>query len=193
MAVAAEEPIQLQAHVHGVTKLEIAKDAEAFELSLISPAYNLVGFEHKPGSALQKQRVSAVLKLLLTPERFLSLNNQADCKLVSSNVETPLVDDPVKAAGPEHEEDKDEHHEQKHEEQAHEHEHHDHEGEAHRHTDIHARYHFQYAAPDRLTSLDIDLFSHFPLIEAIHAQIITPSMQREMELSPGATHIPLVL
>jgi hypothetical protein len=65
MAVAAEEPTQLQAHVHGVTKLEIAKDAEAFELSLISPAYNLVGFEHKPGSELQKRRVSAVTHIPL--------------------------------------------------------------------------------------------------------------------------------
>jgi hypothetical protein len=37
LAVAAEDHVQLSAHVHDVTELEIAMDADELELPLISP------------------------------------------------------------------------------------------------------------------------------------------------------------
>ncbi len=187
-SLAEEDHVQLSTHVHGITTLEIARDANELELALISPAYNLVGFEHQPGDEAQKKQVSEVMTLLKSPERFLSLDSKAACELHEVEVETGLAGEHEANAMADHVHEQHQEHEHKHEAerqaQAHE-------GEAHSHSDIHARYHFQCVNPQALTALEIDLFSHFPLIEVIHAQIITRSSQRELELTPGTTRIPL--
>lgn len=48
------------AHQHGHAKLQIALDAEQIDLLLVSPAYNLVGFEHRPRTREQQQTLDDV-------------------------------------------------------------------------------------------------------------------------------------
>jgi ABC-type Zn2+ transport system substrate-binding protein/surface adhesin len=130
---------------------------------------------------MQRKQVNDAVTLLKSPQRFLVMDDQAGCKPVTVQVETPLIE--TSEAG----------HEGQHEEHAHEHSHdvHEHEGEAHSHADFQAHYHYRCKDPDSLSSLEIDLFSHFPLIEVIHAQIITQSSQQEMEFTAEKTRIPL--
>jgi hypothetical protein len=189
---AEEDYVQHSAHVHGITALEIAQDSNELELGLISPAYNLIGFEHQPGNEVQKKRVTEVMTLLKRPERVLRLDNKADCELLSVEVESALADNHASAAmaDDDHEAQHDDEHEHEHEHhQETEHQAHEQEGKAHNHSDIQVHYRFQCANPQALNVLEIDLFSHFPLIEEIHAQIITQSTQREVVLTPGATRI----
>src|SRR5690554_6575787 len=46
------------AHQHGHADLQMAIDNERVDLLLLSPAYNLIGFEHKPRTDEQQQRVN---------------------------------------------------------------------------------------------------------------------------------------
>lgn len=48
------------AHQHGHAQLQIAIDREQLELLLVSPAYNLTGFEHRPQTPEQQQAVEAI-------------------------------------------------------------------------------------------------------------------------------------
>src|SRR5690606_9635182 len=47
-------------HQHGQAQLQIAIDREQLELLLVSPAYNLTGFEHRPQTPEQQQAVEAI-------------------------------------------------------------------------------------------------------------------------------------
>jgi ABC-type Zn2+ transport system substrate-binding protein/surface adhesin len=182
----SEDHVQLSAHVHGISELEIVKVADELQLWMISPAYNLIGFEHEPGNEKQMKQMNDALHLLKSPERFLSLNTQAGCKLISVATETPLANDLHPSGIEKHDEDEQHAHRSEHPE-------HKHEGEERPHADIQAHYHYRCANPENMTSLKIDLFSHFPLIEKIQAKIITQTRQFEMELTPETAEISLPL
>ena len=180
---AEEEHIQHGAHQHGVTALEIAQDANQLEVGLYSPAYNLVGFEHQPGNEMQKQQVAETLDTLKAPERFLCINPESGCEFIGVDVETPLASHQDRSMNTNHE--------HEHEHQENEHAPHVQAGDAARHSDIQAHYRLLCADPAKLDWLEVDLFAHYPLIEEIHAQIITSTIQREMKLIPGTVRIPL--
>jgi hypothetical protein len=48
------------AHVHGLVKLDVAVDAKTLTVQLEAPLDSLVGFEHRPRTAAQKQAAEAV-------------------------------------------------------------------------------------------------------------------------------------
>ena len=54
----------LQAHQHGMAELQVAISGEQIDVLLLSPAYNLVGFEHPPRSAEQHQTVESAVDWL---------------------------------------------------------------------------------------------------------------------------------
>ncbi len=188
--VPAEEAVQLSAHVHGLTELQIALEKDAMEIALHSPAFNLIGYEHQPQNERQREQLSNTLSLLKQPDKFLFLTPEAGCRPVHVQVETTLGEEAdAQGGGHAHTGEGDSHEEDSAHAQ-HEHEH-EHEGEAHEHADFQAVYHYRCEYPHKLTALDADLFSHFPLIEEVDALIVTPELQRETELTPGTTRIPL--
>ena len=86
-AYAEKSAESLDAHVHGLSELTIAMDAKTIELQLISPAMNLVGFEHKASS---KQDIAAVkqAELILGQHNSLFLIAGGDCEHLSTSIDS---------------------------------------------------------------------------------------------------------
>lgn len=147
------------AHVHGAAELNVALEGSALEIELRSPAMNLVGFEHAPGSATDKRKVADARNQLEQPAALFGLPATARCELATAELESPLFQS---------------------ETGEHIHEDHDHGG----HSDIHARYRYECTNPGALSGLDLQrLFEAFPATENIQTQLIGPHGQRGAQLS----------
>jgi hypothetical protein len=151
----------LGAHEHGVASLNVALDGQTLELQLESPAMNLVGFEHAAKSDADKAKVAAAKRELEQPISLFALNS-GDCKATQVELESPLFGDA---------------------DHDHDHDHHAHQGE---HSDIHAHYRLECAKANELKQLDLaELFKRFPATEKIQVQLIGPSGQQGVELTPA--------
>lgn len=150
----------LGAHEHGVASLNVALDGQTLELQLESPAMNLVGFEHTAKSDADKAKVAAAKAELEQPLSLFALA-AGDCKATQVELQSPLFGD----AG------------------HHDHDHHEHQGE---HSEIHAHYRFDCARANDLKQLDLaELFKRFPATKKIQVQLIGPSGQQGVELTPA--------
>lgn len=67
----------LDAHEHGVGRLNAVLDGKALELELESPAMNLVGFEHLATTDADKAKLAAARKQLEQPLVLFSLPKAA--------------------------------------------------------------------------------------------------------------------
>lgn len=81
---------QLGAHVHGVATLTMVLEGNELQLALQSAAYNIVGFEHAPSTAEQKQEVALALDNLSQGAWF-TLNREANCEIQSGESNTDLT------------------------------------------------------------------------------------------------------
>ena len=84
------------AHVHGEARLEISVDREQLVIALESPLDNLLGFEHAPRNAGERQAVQAMAVKLKEVGKVLVPSAAAQC--VSTGVE---LDSPVLGSKPE--------------------------------------------------------------------------------------------
>ena len=156
----SDEHGSLASHEHGVAQLDAALDGTTLEIELRSPAINLLGFEHRPGSAAERSRLAQTRATLERPEALLSLPAEARCTLTEARLESPLF--------AEHDHD-------------HDHDHHEHGSAAH--NDIQAHYRYDCTDPDALRALDLrQLFEAFPGTERVEAQIIGPNGQQGAQL-----------
>lgn len=165
----------LDKHEHGVASLNVALEGNTLEIQLESPAMNLVGFEHAASSAADQAKVTAARQQLEQPQALFALPIEAKCTLKQHELQGALF----AAHAGEHE---------------HEHEHEDHgahaEGEAQGHSDISAHYQFDCATPAALQSLELgSFFGSFPGTEKLDVQLIGPSGQQGVQLSPGNTRL----
>ncbi|MEE4377417.1 MAG: DUF2796 domain-containing protein [Candidatus Competibacteraceae bacterium] len=171
-----------KAHVHGLAHLNVVFEENQLHLELITPAMNIVGFEHKPTNAEQEKLVKDALALLQDAEQMFDWSAEAGCESASADVETVMMDD-------EHHEHDDEGHDQhgEHgEHDKHEHDEHakhsDHDEEVH--SEFHATYVLQCKEPTSLEFLDVRLFQLFPGKEEIEVQLVGPKGQTALELDP---------
>lgn len=81
---------QLGAHVHGAATLTMVLEGNELQLALQSAAYNIVGFEHAPSTAEQKQEVALALDNLSQGAWF-NLNREANCEIQSGESNTDLT------------------------------------------------------------------------------------------------------
>jgi len=150
----------LDAHEHGAARLNVVLDGQALELQLESPAMNLAGFEHAANSAADKAKVATVRGQLQDPQALFGLN-AGDCTLSEQELESALF-----------------------EEAAHDEQHAD-EDES-EHSEIHAHYQLDCKKPSELKQLNLsELFKRFPATEKIQVQLIGPSGQQGVELTPA--------
>ncbi|MBA1275587.1 DUF2796 domain-containing protein [Stutzerimonas azotifigens] len=164
----------LSAHEHGVARLNVALDGQALELELESPAMNLVGFEHAATSDADKATLKAARESLEQPLTLFSLPAQAGCSVASTELESPLF------GRKEHSHEHTKEHGHTH---AEEHGHGDHD---HEHSDISAHYQLSCFTPAALKTLDLNaLFQRFPDTRTIQVQLIGPSGQQGVELTPS--------
>jgi len=68
------------AHEHGVSQLNVGVSGAKVEIELASPGVDIVGFEHKPSTAEQKESVKQALAKLRKPGTLVELPKGAKCK-----------------------------------------------------------------------------------------------------------------
>ncbi|MDD0984744.1 MULTISPECIES: DUF2796 domain-containing protein [Pseudomonas] len=159
----------LDAHEHGVGRLNAVLDGKALELELESPAMNLVGFEHLATTDADKAKLAAARKQLEQPLVLFSLPKAAGCVVSSQELESPLFGDKP--------EDDHDHATDGKGAAAHDHD----------HSEIHAHYQFTCASPAALKNLDLtNIFKTFPATQKIQVQLIGPSGQQGVEATPQA-------
>lgn len=182
-----EDAASLAAHEHGAARLNAALDGKRLELELISPAMNLLGFEHAPASAADEAKIANARSKLEQPQALFGLPSAAGCAVSEQHFEGELLGSAH--AGYKRGDDHD--HEPKNSDK-HDHDHdHDHDHEDGGHSDIEARYQFDCSNPEALGALDLKgLFESFPGTEKIQVQLIGPNGQQGVELTPARAQLP---
>lgn len=161
----------LNAHQHGQAELQLAMDGQSVELMALSPAHNVLGFEHEPRTKAEHDKVEAAVAWLT--ETPLINTVSGSCSIQTSEVHYAYAGDNA-------------HHE---EHGDHEHEHHE-SGEA-THTDIEV---FQTLNCPDLTpdsQMVTSLTEQFPAIEDLDIEWAGPEGQGALRLEPGIVEFSL--
>jgi len=158
-----------QVHQHGVAQLDLVLEPPLLAIAIRSPLANLVGFEHQPGSADEQEAWERLLRQMRQAEHQIGLPPAADCSLSQVELHQPF---PATA--------------EQHHDHGHDHEHgHDHGAETPPHADLMVEYHYLCADSDQLQTLELPLMKHYPGIETLEVQMLTPSGQHLRQLSSG--------
>jgi hypothetical protein len=80
------------AHVHGLAELNLVLEGEQLLMQLQSPAYNIVGFEHKPATQEEQQRLEHAMAQLRASETLFSLPTAAHCTIKEVTLHSPLLE-----------------------------------------------------------------------------------------------------
>jgi len=155
------------AHEHGAGQLNVAVEGKTLHIELISPAVNIVGFEHEPKDHHKKEAVREVVKILKDSARMFGFNPEAGCRPSMAEVGTDILGD--------------------HEGDEHEDGHHGHDEDSH--SEFHAAYEFACSSPEKLKYVDVKVFDLFKGMEELDAQIIGPKGQSAQELTHGSSRI----
>ena len=150
VALAAGAHAAEHAHVHGVVTLNVAVEANQVSLQIEAPLDSLVGFEHAPRTAAQKQAVRTMFDRFAAPQSLVELKPAAQCTLENSSAESDALS--AAAAGkPAADGD---------------------------HADLDATLQFGCKQAASLRSIDVaGLLGAFPRIVRIEAQIASPAGQ----------------
>ena len=197
---------QQAAHVHGIATLNLAMEGGELEIEFVSPAGNIVGFEHEAVTEAERRAIRDAIEQLRKGHELFDLPPAASCSLRVAEV----------AHGHEEEHDagQDDHDEHGHAEEEgdgthggteatgdggdDEHRHGVEEGdgphsghesrddggeedghageEGDTHSEFHARYHYQ-CNDSAIGTIGVRLFEYWPRIEAIRVQALTPDGQ----------------
>ncbi|WP_421866478.1 DUF2796 domain-containing protein [Motiliproteus sp.] len=189
---------QLDAHQHGAAELNMVVEGEEVLIELISPADNILGFEHQATTEADRHKLEQAVATL-RQGAVIQLTEAADCELESSAIESALLEDHQEhdhdAEHAEHD-GHDDH--EKHEEHAHDdHQNHDshkeHDAHGDDHTSEHSEFHVSYSyhchKPDALNGAQLQLWQQFDGFEKIQVQLITPGGQQRQELTRSTPHI----
>ncbi|WP_164084867.1 DUF2796 domain-containing protein [Pseudazoarcus pumilus] len=162
------------AHEHGVADLRIAVDGATVLVEFDSPLANLVGFEHAPRDAAQREALAALAERLHEPQGLLSLPAAARCEPVAIEIEVPGHED-------EHG-------------HGHDHDKHDH-GHAHDHADEHAdafaAWEFRCESIDALDGVELRLIEAFPTIRTLRVNVAAPGGQSSRRVSAARERVAL--
>ncbi len=165
ICAAEHEHEKHEAHVHGEAQLLVALEDNTLEIEFLSPAMNILGFEHQPANEAQSHAIESALETLKQPGLLFSIPSAAKCASVSVEVESPLAEHG------------------KHDHKAPKVTGHDHEEKTH--SDFTGHYSFHCAEMSRLNRIDIDIFKRFPGTEVIEVQSISEQGQQKVELTPN--------
>ena len=169
-------------HVHGEAHLEITLEDKQLTMTLETPLEAVLGFEHAPETAAEKQKAAALEEQLRRPEQLFAVVQAAQCVFAKTGITSPVL-----AGG--HAK-----HAHGHDQHAHEgHEgHEDHKGHAHQaeeaHHDLQARFQLTCQAPEALQGVDILLFKVFPRLSRLHVAFAGPKGQRARDLDARHPH-----
>jgi hypothetical protein len=176
-AAQAEETRELDAHVHGEGRLDIAVDGTTVALSLAAPGADVVGFEHAAETAEDKAAVEAALATLARPLDLFVMPAAAGCTVTSAEVAL-IGEDEGHDHGHDHghdeaEEDEHDHgHDEGHDEAA--------------HSEFEAEYLLTCAAPEALDRIEFAWFEAFPGSETLAVQMVGAGVAQAAEVGRAA-------
>ncbi len=156
-------PLAAQPHQHGHAELNIVLQGEQVGIELLSPADNLLGFEHAAVTAAERQQLAQVRELLLAAP--FELSAAAQCVQTGAEQDWGAVE-------------------------AHMDDHADHDHD-HDHADIQLSYLFSCQAPAKLSQISTSLFSHFSALQSLRVQLLSDAGQQLATLSPEQTVVDL--
>ena len=186
--IAIAETRQHGIHEHGSAVLNVAIADQTLAVEYLTPAANIVGFEHTASTEEQKHTVHEAIELLETGN-VLIMPSDAACSLAHAKVEHETEGDDHE----EHIEEEHGEHEKHEEDEEHAKEEHDkheeHAEEEGTHSEFHVEYEYRCENMGALTHIDVELFKHFPGNEKITTQAITPNGQKGMELTANSARL----
>ncbi len=181
---------QNEAHIHGRAVLTAAAEDGALVVELVSPGYNLVGFERAPATPEEEAAVTAALARLQDADATVMLDPRGRCTPRAVTLAAGVL------AGDGH---GDDHDHADHDHGEHEHDHDDHAADDHDHgdeshhasADVTVRYEFACARLERLAWMDVELFAPFARLERVEAAYLDATRQTAAVLTPGAERFDL--
>ena len=78
---------QQSAHVHGIATLNLAMEGDELEIEFVSPAGNIVGFEHKAVTEAERRAIRDAIEQLSKGNELFDLPLAASCSLHVAEVE----------------------------------------------------------------------------------------------------------
>lgn len=174
--------IQHDAHEHGVAEMNIVWEKEDLNIELLSPAFNITGFENKAANHEQEEAIAKIEKKLNLPSELFSFKDDA-CKVLKAEIKSPF----------EEHTDHEKHEEKGHDEHAMHDNHDDHdEHESSTHSEYEISY--QFSCPNskpELTIAAVNVFKHFPNMEKIIVQWLSATQQSSAILTKKSNTITL--
>ena len=208
-------------HEHGHGTLDVVVEGEDLVIELRMPGVNVVGFEHAPGTDAEREAVEQALARFRDPAAVLVPSPGAECEPERVEAALSIIGHEDPHDHDEHHDDgheQDGHAHEKHEHDRHEDGEHEHEGDGHArdegehghdehhddeqekpdanvgaeaHSELHATYHFHCHAPERLDRIQVRVFEFLRDAEGIEARVVTPTLQKAMDLRPGEAIVEL--
>ncbi len=181
--VIAEEARQVDAHEHGVGKLDIAFDGQKIVMELHAPGADIVGFEYEAKSADDLAAIDAAIVKLTAPLGLFTIPADAKCGVIQASAEL----ESETAHGDEHADHDDDHHKEhadhadhdddQHKEHTDHEDHVDHDEDKHEeesgHTEFHAEYLFTCSNPNAVTEITFAYFDTFPNALELEIQAVS--------------------
>ena len=162
------------AHEHGVGSISFAVEGNDVEIELTIPGSDVVGFEHLPSTADERQAVIMGVRSLRNIKGIVTLPSEAKCRAEDVEVTSGLLENQ-----------KDDHgHSDKHK---HEEKKEDNNKEVH--SEFIAHYHFHCEYPKLMNSVQLGFFKAFPSAHELDAKWITPKGQGASELTPNSPNL----
>lgn len=87
------------AHVHGEARLEISMEREQLVIALESPLDGLLGFEHAPRNAAERQAVQAMVAKLKQASQAFVPSAAAQCTSTGVELDSPVLGGKPDATG----------------------------------------------------------------------------------------------
>jgi len=162
--MAAEEHRELGPHEHGVGRLNIAIEGKRISMELEVPGADIVGFEHEASTKEQKAAVKKAKSTLEGVLNVFKLPAEAKCKLAEAKVKIEAEDHDHDEAGDKSQAS------------------HDEKEEGGHHSQFHATYAIDCAAPEKVTGIDFKYFGLFPEARKLDINLATEKGQSHYEV-----------
>ena len=176
-AFAAEEHRELGVHEHGRGTLNIAVEGNKVTMELEVPGVDLVGFEHAAKTSRDKSAVEKAKTLLMAPLALFALPASAACRVTEAKVEVEIGEhdhdtkgQPKAAAGAEAEKGA---------------------AKSEGHSEFHAQYALECAAPGNMTAIEFGYFRTFVGAQRLDVNVITPKGQSKFEVTRSNPNLSL--
>jgi len=187
----AEDTRQLDAHEHGVGKLDMAVEGSQIAMSFHAPGADIVGFEYAATSDADLNAIETALARLSKPLELFSISAAAGCNVVNASAELESEEHHDEHQDEAKKEDDDHDHDHSHD---HEHEHEEDHGEKDDdagHTEFHAEYLIECSSINEIKQIEFAYFATFENAVEVEVQLITDAGATSFEVERAAPTLDL--